>query len=703
MSSVAIARRLSLWLTCVVAAFGCAAAFAQSEESDPPGRVARLSLIDGEVSFAPAGTDEWAEAVLNRPITSEDRVWVGVDGRAELQVGSATVHLDRETQFGFVQLDDDVMQMSLVDGAATIRIRRLAESETIKIETPNATVHLREVGEYHLEVDPDSDQTIVKTRSGEAEVSGGGSRYTVRTDERGVFSGLETLSGNMEALAPRTPFEAWANDRERRHQETESARYVSRDVVGHEDLDDHGEWVHEREYGHVWRPRHVVHDWAPYRFGRWSWVSPWGWTWIDDAPWGFAPFHYGRWVHVRHRWCWVPGPRHLRPVYAPALVGWLGGPSVSVSVSFGSVGWYPLGPHEVYLPGYRHTPRYIRHVNVSNTIIVNNTHITNVYGRRARYQDDHRYRRHVHAVTAVQRDQFVGGRPLGGRHVRLNDGELRQWRGDSRPPAIAPYRESVLAAAPRTRRHDVSARGQEDRWVSGRTGGRRVDFTAERRAIEENGGRPIGRSQLLDGPKSRGDFRSTRSASIDRDKRDRVARQQVEPQRAVPRAGESERSRDASALPRNSSELRRETQRGEDVWRNGGSRRNERVESLRADETRAERERRSESTPRMDVGQEERRARTYVQPQRREQQVRPREREARDVQRSYGNAFRSRESSPPAQRLSAPPEQRSAAPAAEQRSRSHEASPRKESRSSRGGERSEGSARHHGSPRRSER
>ena len=68
--------------------------------------------------------------------------------------------------------------------------------------------------------------------------------------------------------------------------------------------------------------RYVAAGWAPYRYGRWAWVSPWGWTWIDDARWGFAPFHYGRWAYASNRWCWVPGPRYVHAVYAPALVAW---------------------------------------------------------------------------------------------------------------------------------------------------------------------------------------------------------------------------------------------------------------------------------------------------------------------------------------------------------------------------------------------
>lgn len=476
--------------------FTSTATSAQEVTADPPSRVARLALIEGEVSMAPAGTEEWAEAVLNRPVTSGDRLWTENGARVELQVGSTAAYLNERTSFSFVDLDEDIMQMSLTDGAITVRVRRLADKERVQIETPNVAVALREPGEYHIEVDPETDRTIVKTRHGKADVFGGELSQEVRANEQAIFSGLNEPSVQTQALAPRTAFENWANEREGRESQSRSAQYVSRDIVGYEDLDEHGDWHHEPEYGYVWRPRYVVHDWAPYRDGRWVWVSPWGWTWVDHARWGFAPFHYGRWAHVRDRWCWVPGPRHYRPVYAPALVGWVGGPHVNVSVSIGrGIGWFPLGPREVYIPGYRHSPRYIRHVNVSNTIIVNNTYITNVYAGRHRHID-YRYSRHPRAVTAIDRGQFVGGRPVMGRLMSVNERQLREWRQQPRPPALSPDRASVLAGS--VRRVPPVIRGEREARSS-RVATNRIDFDTERRRIEANGGQPIPRTRLYRG------------------------------------------------------------------------------------------------------------------------------------------------------------------------------------------------------------
>ncbi len=142
-------------------------------------------------------------------------------------------------------------------------------------------------------------------------------------------------------------------------------------MTGYEELDFHGEWIPDANYGNVWVPRVVPTGWAPYRDGQWRWVRPWGWTWVDHAPWGYAPFHYGRWVTIGNRWCWWPGGHHVRPVWAPALVGFVGGSNLSVSVGFGGpvVGWYPLAPWHHYRPHYRHNPRY---VTVINQTIINN-------------------------------------------------------------------------------------------------------------------------------------------------------------------------------------------------------------------------------------------------------------------------------------------------------------------------------------------
>jgi hypothetical protein len=513
--------------------FASVAATAQEVIADPPSRVARLAHIEGEVSMAPAGTEEWAEAVLNRPVTSGDRLWTEGGARVELQAGSAAAYLSEQTSFSFVELDEDVMQMSLTDGAMTLRVRRLADKETIQIETPNVAIALREPGEYHIEVDAESDRTIVKTRHGKAEVFGGEQTHLVRADEQAVFSGLEQLTAQTRALAPRTEFESWANDREGRESQSRSAQYVSRDIVGYEDLDEHGDWHHEAEYGYVWRPRYVVNDWAPYRDGRWVWVSPWGWTWVDRARWGFAPFHYGRWAHVRDRWCWVPGPRHYRPVYAPALVGWVGGPHVNVSVSIGrGIGWFPLGPREVYIPGYRHSPRYIRHVNVSNTIIVNNTYITNVYAGRHR-NIDYRYSRHPRAVTAIDRGQFVGGRPVMGRLMSVNERQLREWRQQPRPPALSPDRASVLAGSARRAPPIIRpVRGSEREPRSARLATNRIDFDTERRRIEANGGQPIPRTRLYRGNPKEGSeqLRSFAGSDAARANRSAAARRSDEGQ-----------------------------------------------------------------------------------------------------------------------------------------------------------------------------
>ncbi len=161
-------------------------------------------------------------------------------------------------------------------------------------------------------------------------------------------------------------FDRWASDRDRIYDNSVSARYVSQDVVGYQDLDANGTWRVDASYGNVWIPNRVAADWAPYRDGHWAWVDPWGWTWVDDAPWGFAVSHYGRWTNLRGTWGWVPGPVRTRAYYAPALVAFVGGSNFQLTISSGNVGgvaWFPLGPREVYRPSYAVSRGYFERVN----------------------------------------------------------------------------------------------------------------------------------------------------------------------------------------------------------------------------------------------------------------------------------------------------------------------------------------------------
>jgi hypothetical protein len=423
-------------------------AHAQDDEAvttDPPDRAARLSYLQGDVSMQPAGEEDWAPAILNRPLTTGDKLWTEQGARAEVQVGPAAVRLDGDTGFSFLNVDDDTIQMRMTAGVVNVRVRWLEQGDHIELDTPNVAVSLVRPGNYRVEVNDAGDTTVVKVSEGEAEADGPGQNdVVVHNQEVATFSGVDQLAAQYRTLGAPDEFDSWSLERDRRDDRvagTQTSEYVSPDVTGYEDLHDNGSWSSEPEYGYVWTPSRVAVGWAPYQFGRWVWVSPWGWTWIDDQPWGYAPFHYGRWAYVRQRWCWVPGPRRVRAVYAPALVGWTGSPGMNV-------GWFPLGPREVYVPARHYSHRYFERVNVTNTVIVNRTYMTQVYNNRGR---DLTYRNRMipGAVTMVSRSAFTSSGRVGDHRVRVDDREMGRWRAAAVPPPITPARESRYGGASR--------------------------------------------------------------------------------------------------------------------------------------------------------------------------------------------------------------------------------------------------------------
>jgi hypothetical protein len=387
-------------------------ALAQSQPSaDPPARVGTISDIEGSVVYAPAGETEWADAAKNRPVTQGDRVWTDEGARAELHFGSSALQMDGRTFVEAVAIDSDVVQLQLNEGTADARVRELQGSENFEIDTPNLAFRAAQPGDWRIDVDPQRGFTRVAVHTGTATVYGaGGGVQQLVAGQTLAFAGRDLAPAmNLPAMAD-DGFDRWAYDRNRAEDQSIAARYIPREVVGYQELDRYGTWAQDAAYGAVWYPTVTVADWAPYRYGRWEWVAPWGWTWIDDAPWGFAPFHYGRWAMVGARWCWVPGPIGPRPVYAPALVAFVGGGDVTLSISNGpGVAWYPLAPGEVWRPFFNASPRYARGVN---RYVVSDSRYYNTGTPRFMHRAD--------AITAVRIDDFHRGRPVHQSWSRLD-------------------------------------------------------------------------------------------------------------------------------------------------------------------------------------------------------------------------------------------------------------------------------------------
>jgi hypothetical protein len=403
-------------------------------DQDPPSRVARLSYLDGSVSFQAGGSGDWGNAAKNRPVTIGDKLWVDKDARAELQAGQATIHLGAMTALSFLNLDQNITQMRLAEGTINFRVRELREGDLYEVDTPNAAFTVRQAGAFRIDVNEQGNGTMITVIRGEGEVTAGGKSYDVHAGELAEFNGTDA---DVEYHSDRAPeaddFDRWSADRDRRDEDSVSARYVSRDMVGYSDLDDNGTWQDEPEYGHVWYPNSVAVGWAPYSYGYWSYVGPWGWTWVDYEPWGFAPFHYGRWNYVGGRWGWCPGPIGYYPVYGPAFVGFLGG-----GFGFG-VGWFPLGFGEVYHPWYRCGGGYLRNVNVNNTYIrnVNNINIVN---------NNYAYAHNPAAVTATSRSNFVSGQVVNRGSAHLTAASLRGAQVTNHL-ALTPTKASYTGAA----------------------------------------------------------------------------------------------------------------------------------------------------------------------------------------------------------------------------------------------------------------
>jgi len=333
--------------------------------ADPPGRVGRIGESIGTVWVFDAEQGEWVAAERNRPLTAGDRLSAERDARTELQIGSATLRLDGGSEIEFSELDDEGVRVHVHHGSVALRLHNEASAREFSVSTREGRFDPQRAG--HFRIDQQDDSSFGAVIVGAMRFESSDSALELNVGQRAEFWNERGVTHYSWSALPNDRFGDWVAQQDRQDErDARSSAHVSPEMTGAEDLDRYGDWDRHPEYGTVWLPRRVEPGWAPYRFGRWAYVRPWGWTWVDAAPWGFAPFHYGRWVWWRDRWGWAPGTYVARPVYAPALVAWIGGPNLNFGVNAGigpSVGWVPLSPREVYRPHYQVTNVYVTRIN----------------------------------------------------------------------------------------------------------------------------------------------------------------------------------------------------------------------------------------------------------------------------------------------------------------------------------------------------
>ncbi len=433
--------------------------------ADPPARVLRLSVLNGDVSTEPASVNTFSPAELNQVLTSGDRVYTDPSADTELQTSQIAVRLGGGADLTVTALTDSLAQFGLASGSAHLRSFAIEPGTVLEFDTPDVAITVLQPGDLRVDVDPSAHETTVELITGQAQLDGPNGSQVLAPGQRIRVHGGDPQTGQAAYTEPLAPAGADALDSFSGQRDSQYASgsdadsaYLNADTIGGSDLADYGSWA-SSDFGPIWYPVVVV-GWRPYCYGHWRWVSPWGWTWVGAEPWGFAPFHYGRWTYLEGRWGWIPGPHHLRPVYAPALVAFAGGPHFSASLGFapglGVTAWFPLGPHEAFSPWYQGSTHYLNRVNASNIYNPNPAEARAFYNQRAvnvfaaTPVSGRTYANRAAGTVAVSESSFAAGRPVATARLQISR-ETLAAAPVLEHPGVNPERSMVVGRHPRAR------------------------------------------------------------------------------------------------------------------------------------------------------------------------------------------------------------------------------------------------------------
>jgi hypothetical protein len=324
MTPTALVKRMAGVAVLSLAALAGVSSAAQ--EYDPPPQAGRLSAVKGEVSFQQAGGDQWMKARRNMPLGPGDRLYTDEKGRAEIQIGQTFLRVGPDTDITLQSATPGDLTFALAQGSAHLHALGLWQGQSIFVNTPSGSVALNTASQVRVDVYPAQQAAIFTDLANAVQVSGAGDySQGLQAGQALELAGTNPVTPQWLAPAEQDDLDRWSYKRDREIAQATAYQYVSPQMSGAEELDAYGTWTPGTPYGAVWYPNDVPPGWVPYRNGYWVNRAPWGWVWVEDEPWGYAPSHYGRWVNWNGRWAWVPGPRTAQPVWAPAQVAFVGG------------------------------------------------------------------------------------------------------------------------------------------------------------------------------------------------------------------------------------------------------------------------------------------------------------------------------------------------------------------------------------------
>jgi hypothetical protein len=341
-------RLLGVWVFLLVAASMLLPA-GPVRTAEPPLGGAWIGAFEGDVRASFAEDPGWRPAETHTPLLPDDRVWVAPGSRAEVCIsGGGAIYLGSGSSARFVRVpfpDEDQPTHSEVALESGTAIAALGDGNPsrplLALTAPDTRLWIYPRSLLRVKIlTPAIADVVLQSGSAIAEVRGVAMPLRAGSTLR-VDSGT---ASSRPASAP-DAFDAWAADRARAVAGIPSAPVELPPPLAPSaaDLSRYGEWFPVPEYGVVWRPAAVAADWAPFARGRWLWRHT-AWVWIPEEPWGWLPFHYGRWrKDVRWGWYWVPPARQVA-VWCPGAVAWSHAPTHAT--------WTPLPPGEPY-----HGPR----------------------------------------------------------------------------------------------------------------------------------------------------------------------------------------------------------------------------------------------------------------------------------------------------------------------------------------------------------